>query len=406
MAFTRTQADLTWTAGGYVTTAGDLEHLGRKVFQAINAVRGGAWNPSSPIEFTSGGFQITGPLLIAYGGSILTDKVELVGADTWPMWAERHPMRSRKIAQRFLDHEPERPAMWLLHQDSMSLESVAVGVQPTDGPRMLAAGRVRFPIEVHDSSNLARVIIHFRVPEKRAEVPFRMPRARVVRADMDGTTEALASTELADANGWQSFPTVQTVDAWYAGGEAQTFTYECDQNNAVDISTYTYWLELDEEAVDPQRVPPVLLDGVAKREQKPDVDLIATDESFQPQTLADVIDGTTLTAGLRVLINRPADSPQGQFQNGIWVTKSGDWVRATDMNGLDDLTAGAFVRVKGGDRYAATTWQLARPYPTVLVDTDPYSHEGDLSFEELVPTGNRYHSFVAEFEDITHMRWQ
>src|SRR5690606_8181276 len=101
--FTRTQADVVWLGGGYVPTAADWIDLGTKIFRAVNAARGGAWAPSSPIVF-SNGFFVDGLTEIAHGGELQTDSVTIPDG-MWPRYADGHALRSRTLVQSMLTRQ-------------------------------------------------------------------------------------------------------------------------------------------------------------------------------------------------------------------------------------------------------------------------------------------------------------
>jgi len=82
----------------------------------------------------------------------------------------------------------------------------------------------------------------------------------------------------------------------------------------------------------------------------------------------DVIDGVTLAAGDRVLVNGQST----QSQNGIYVVQaSGAAVRATDFDTALEIKSGDFVFVSAGSTYANTGWvQTLTP---ATIGTDPIS---------------------------------
>ena len=78
------------------------------------------------------------------------------------------------------------------------------------------------------------------------------------------------------------------------------------------------------------------------------------------------IDGITLTAGMRVLVNGQTD----QEDNGIYVVQSsGGPLRATDFDTAFEIASGDFIFVSSGDNYASTGWvQTLKP---ATIGTDP-----------------------------------
>lgn len=56
------------------------------------------------------------------------------------------------------------------------------------------------------------------------------------------------------------------------------------------------------------------------------------------------IDGLTLVAGDRVLVKNQTNT----VQNGIYSADTGDWTRATDLDGRYDIDQGTMVYVRAG----------------------------------------------------------
>jgi len=82
----------------------------------------------------------------------------------------------------------------------------------------------------------------------------------------------------------------------------------------------------------------------------------------------DVIDGVTLIAGDRVLVNGQTT----QSENGIYVVQSsGAAVRALDFNTAAEVDSGDFIFISSGTTYGATGWvQTLKP---ATIGTDPIS---------------------------------
>ena len=80
------------------------------------------------------------------------------------------------------------------------------------------------------------------------------------------------------------------------------------------------------------------------------------------------IDGV-LTSGSRVLVKNKTGDP-GVTQNGIYVSGSGAWTRATDYNTSAEI-ANSLVTATGGTIGAYSTW--SQPLTTVVVGTTALS---------------------------------
>ena len=80
----------------------------------------------------------------------------------------------------------------------------------------------------------------------------------------------------------------------------------------------------------------------------------------------DVIDGVTLVAGDRVLVNGQTT----QSQNGIYVVQStGAAVRALDFDTAQEISSGDFIFVSAGTTYASTGWVQTLKPATIGTDS-------------------------------------
>lgn len=77
------------------------------------------------------------------------------------------------------------------------------------------------------------------------------------------------------------------------------------------------------------------------------------------------IDGVTLVEGMRVLVK----DQEGSTLNGIYVFEDGALVRAEDYDTADEIQAGDFVFVEGGENYGSTGW--AQLNSVTILGTDP-----------------------------------
>ena len=79
----------------------------------------------------------------------------------------------------------------------------------------------------------------------------------------------------------------------------------------------------------------------------------------------DTIDGVTLVAGDRVLVN----GQTAQSQNGIYVVQSsGAAVRAADFDSPNEVASGDFIFVSAGDNYESTGWVQTNSPATIGAD--------------------------------------
>jgi phage-related tail fiber protein len=78
------------------------------------------------------------------------------------------------------------------------------------------------------------------------------------------------------------------------------------------------------------------------------------------------IDGVSLSVGDRVLVK----NQNSAAQNGIYVIKSGNWVRSEDANNSSEVTSGLLVFVEEGTLNSSSNWQLVTTSPITLDSTN------------------------------------
>lgn len=76
------------------------------------------------------------------------------------------------------------------------------------------------------------------------------------------------------------------------------------------------------------------------------------------------IDGV-LTSGTRILVKNQSTASQ----NGIYVTSSGAWSRATDCDAASEITTGAYTYVTSGSTNAGTSWTQTQAVTTIGTDS-------------------------------------
>lgn len=77
------------------------------------------------------------------------------------------------------------------------------------------------------------------------------------------------------------------------------------------------------------------------------------------------IDDIALSVDDRVLVGSQTDASE----NGIWVVKANDWVRAEDFNGPRDVTDGTFIFVNEGTAGADTFWKATSTDDPIIIGT-------------------------------------
>lgn len=124
---------------------------------------------------------------------------------------------------------------------------------------------------------------------------------------------------------------------------AQLTTADANINNGTDVVNKNY------------------VDGIAAGLlPKTPVNVIANTQSLSLSGVGMVIDGWTVSAGDRILVNYQA-AGVATASNGIYVATVGSWSRATDSDGTpaNEVQQGNFVFVHDGTTYLHTGWVLA-----------------------------------------------
>lgn len=454
--FTRTQTDATWTTGNYVTLAADWQSLNAKVFAAINGDNGGTWAPSSLLTlegtYPTQRILLTGPLVVDYGGSLNVAPADAtavfrLAADDWPKFSAAHALRMRTIVTPCMVRQSTPLWHWCNDLVYGGVQSIACTVQrqpfsvdyltsaifgapvgpgtnapPIDPIVVFHRGKAKpvglyqpsftLPLRVHDGARLVSATLTFRVPNARSVAPIVPPQMRIIRVDTAGNISELKSTASgADPIGYLPVASPASGAAWFNGGQVQSITYTCDQNQTIDVSQYTYWAEIIEEVGTNTTIPMTKCDGTLVRECKLDVTAVAT--SNIPLTGTQTVDGVsvgTASAGFgntqeRVLCVGQSDASQ----NGIWTTAAATtWTRAPDMKAAEDCTPGFVVHAMKGTALAGTVWECKGPTNTQAVNLSAATDLSGtpVSFQRRRPRGNIYHAVSCAFDSIADMRYQ
>jgi len=238
MHFNREMPETDWTTVPLAPAV--IRNIDEKTAKAINGDDGGAWTPSAPIEIDGAGMRALSAWQLTGGATIEASDaapIEFGGDSDEDVFGydAAHSGRTRSALTHLSEVYTAAPA-------TLTFDAAYSCVQAkAKGARFLA------PIRVLDGATISSVSFTIRVGQAHASVPAELPRFRVLRVDEDGNAEPLASGD-ADIDGWRYFaPKPSTGAAWYFGGNAQTFTYACNQNSEVDLSRYAYFAEVIEE---------------------------------------------------------------------------------------------------------------------------------------------------------------
>jgi hypothetical protein len=243
-------------ADGIVVTHTEWDTLDGYTAAMIDGDGGGTWSPTAQILIGDGGLSpefagqgslwLAGPWSLGSSGgfaAVATTpaasgvKFTFGDGDFFEL-APGHSGATRTMSEQILNVAVFVPA------------TANVGGPTTSALQTLYDGTwFAVPLPVHDGATLSSVVVKFEVGATHANTPANMPQIRVVRVDSSGNKTSLASSaQGADGSGWIAFPTPASGALWYAAGATQTWTVTCDENNVIDATTYTYWVEIEDES--------------------------------------------------------------------------------------------------------------------------------------------------------------
>ena len=249
--FTRVHTNGYWNTGNPVPTPTDGAQFDQIISQIINGDMGGCWAPLTQIAIAGSGLTLTAPLYVLGFGFLLSTAsgAYLLNNNNIPQLGPNHVGRSRVIVSPCSAGRAAYPfgAVPFFY----GLQSVAQQFNFLNAAGQTIAqlpNELYVPLRVHNGATLTEVEVSFAVTQQYT--PVRTPGFRVVRVDIDGVQTTMTSAAAASANGapftagYLSPPAPSSASAWYNGGAAQTFTVPCDQANVIDISQYSYWLQI------------------------------------------------------------------------------------------------------------------------------------------------------------------
>lgn len=224
----RVQPDSVWVTV-YVPKGDDLRKIDANTVLAINGKDGGTYAPSSPIIIGGAGLVVAGPCVFASSSVILTtggnsrvvfDADAAVSGFDLPIG---HPARSRTRMRPVFE-------AYVSRSDGLILPGLfsTAGVVPT-------GARFFIPLDVDNGGQLDSVTFRYLLASSTPNPMI----VRVVRVSPVGTIEPLRSADATsgtDEDGFQLTGPIFVSNA--------LFTYICNQNNAVDIASYAYMLEV------------------------------------------------------------------------------------------------------------------------------------------------------------------
>lgn len=225
---------------GYVTVGNDLKTIDQNTFVAVNGDAGGTWTPANTLAINGAGVVAAGPWAVS--GSQMTVYAPTFGkgtADDVFGLSATHPGRSQTLNQPLVEcysSQPEGIVFVPGFTNAISwLQTTQLGV------RFLTL------LRVFGGATLETVTLKFSIAGSHASLPAVFPQMRVIAIDGQGNVLPLGAGALFDAGGFHALTAVTTAAAYNALVNA-TLVYACSQNNVIDRSTYTYWLEIIEES--------------------------------------------------------------------------------------------------------------------------------------------------------------
>lgn len=345
---------------------------------------GGCWAPSSQISIRGAGMQITGPVVVARGGLLISQTAgawRLYDTNEFPQLGPTHVGRTRTVMFPCAEGRmlPSKAAWYPRFSDG-GLQSVAPVIDMSDG-RGPQPARLLVPFRAHDASTIAKVVVNYRVSFPHPTLPGTMPMARVIRVNGAGQAVPLTSAASGgDVNGYVAASKPASVNAWSG---PQTLTITCDQNNVVDVGQYAYYVDVVEES-GLAGYPWVI---VVKRPVK------AQNIGSNPATLI-TVDGYALLEGDRVLMN-VATTPS---LNGVWVAHAGPWARADDLQNPSDYSQGMIVPVLRGAGSTSpgggTYFQAQSTVKSWTAGTQPY---------DVVPWPSAFSGVTVGFDVVPNL---
>jgi len=350
----------------------ELEQIDGQLTGAINGDDGSTHSPAFPLEIQGAGMPITGLTTIARGGTLQCHSNPTIRC-------EANDFPEFGVGNQFATHQYLQPcsdfrgvpynSQWRVRREDGGLQAISASFDLSDGNGQRPSfGYMR--LRCHDGATLTSVVVTFRVVAPHAQLPTTMPALAVVRFDAAGNYQGSLTSLAASGNalGIVSVPSPASAAAW-ASGATQTIEIVCDQNNTIDISQYSYKLQiLEEQGLTgyPFQVTykaPVKVTGVLPFSVTANVPPYGVATVGQPIQGPATIDGISLANGDRVLVNHSLFDGSGvypAFFNGIWVANTnGNWRRAPDFDSASDFSQGCVIPVISGAAHGGSFWQCA-----------------------------------------------
>jgi hypothetical protein len=230
----------------------EMNSLDVTLAKALNGDGGGSWTPAASIIIGGAGMWFGGPVVLSNAAGVLTstNKHIVLGTNDYIYLGAGHSGATRTIDTQLesLPTQGTTAADGTYFSPLGRIGNVG-GTVFTANPVQPNGTRFLSPINVHHGATLTGATLTFRVNDAHAAgVPDSLIAFRVLAVDVNGNVLTLSSTAVAGTDGSVAFtPRPANGAAWNAAGAAQTVACTCDQNNVIDVTQYSYWVEVFDE---------------------------------------------------------------------------------------------------------------------------------------------------------------
>jgi hypothetical protein len=210
--------------GNPVPVPRDLQLLDVAQYKSLNGDSGGTWNPAQAITIGGAGFNLTGSAAHILSGGVRTDsggRLEL-GHDDWPTFASS---RSRNVVIPLLNIHTDIADSYPI---DASLDPVGTKITATTSNVYQWTLPQRY---LHNGATIAGVDLTFRVGVPHTGIPT-LPTFTLARFNQGHSVYGVIATG--------TLPAPASATAYYANGNAQTFSGSVTGNAVVDVGLYTY----------------------------------------------------------------------------------------------------------------------------------------------------------------------
>lgn len=235
------KAKPTWVRG-YVTTGTDFQTIDQNTYLAINGDEGGTWSPSAPIVIGGAGFVFAGPSRLEGSADIVATAAHNItfgqgSASDYFGLESNHLENVRELNNVFIEAFSYDPANdFVILTDEGGVRAKALGVHFV------------VPLKVYNGSTIDHAEFVFAVGEIHSGVPQHLSRFRIYAVDAFGVILPLKSAGVNVTDGFEEVTLPSSGAEWTKFGAPHRHVYTCDVSHTVDVSKYSYFAEIIEEA--------------------------------------------------------------------------------------------------------------------------------------------------------------